>query len=303
MRAISILLVFIFLFTSTTHAAEKDMFIDYNGYKVAYHDAGRGQQTLLFIHGLPLSSQSWQCQVEFFKHKYRVVTVDLPGYGQSSPLKNDKMNNLSEFYADSIHAVLKELKINKVVYIGFATGGHVGMMFAKKHANLTDKLILINTSPQFATSRDWPYGFDKKAVDYFNQAFDTQSLPEIAQTLLKPAMQENCQAQLTAIKKLFTKMTVDCGVVTLKAFFNNIAYENYRPLLSKIKAKTLIIQSSLDKEVVPAVALYMRQHIKDAQLVEINGADHFVFATRKELFNQLVENFVNPKCQICKYNI
>jgi pimeloyl-ACP methyl ester carboxylesterase len=96
-------------------------------------------------------------------------------------------------------------------------------------------------------------------------------------------MQEACQSKLAPIKKIFTQMTIDCGVSTLKAFFNNIAYDNYRPFLKKIKAKTLITQSTLDKEVVPAVAFYMREKTKDAQIVEINGANNFVFAAQVPL--------------------
>lgn len=276
-------------------------YANYNGYKVYYQDVGKGPQTLLFIHGLPLSSESWQCQINYFKEHYRIITVDLPGYGQSSKLKDYMMKNISDFYAGSVHQVLTKLKLNKVVYIGFATGGHVGIAFATKYPQMVDKLVLVNTSPQFAQSADWPYGFDKKAVKYFDDAFNSKTLKEIAQVLIDPALQENCQSKLDTIKKVFTQMTVQCGVNTLKAFFSNIANENFRPLLPKIKADTLIIQSSLDKEVVSAVALYMREKIPHAQLVEINGADHFVFATRKDLFNQVLENFINPQCQLCEY--
>lgn len=295
-------MLLLFFLCGNSAAKELNPHIEFQNYKIAYHVYGQGENTLLFIHGLPLSSSSWECQVHYFKDKYRVITIDLPGYGESSKLKDLNQTDLSYFYADSIREVLKQLSIDKVNYIGFATGGHVGIAFAVRYPELVDRLVLIETSPQFAKFGDWPYGFDKQAVEYFNQAFDTKNLEAIAQILLQPAMLENCQQKLGHIKQIFTQMTIQCGVATLKAFFNNIALENFRPLLPNIKAKTLIIQATSDKVVVPQVTLYMRNTIPAAQLVEIEGADHFVFATRVTLINSLIENFISPECQLCQYN-
>jgi non-heme chloroperoxidase len=75
------------------------------------------------------------------------------------------------------------------------------------------------------------------------------------------------------------------------AFFRNIARDDDRALLPRILAPTLLITGALDREVPPAVGLFMRQRIPNAHLIEIPGGDHFVFATRPELVNRMLEQF------------
>src|SRR3990167_7942214 len=102
-------------------------YLHYKNMRIHYLKEGEGETTLLFVHGLPLQAQSWQKQIHYFRKQYTTLAIDLPGYGLSSPLPTTPIPQLSRFYSDLISDVLKQLHINKVVYIGFATGGHIGM--------------------------------------------------------------------------------------------------------------------------------------------------------------------------------
>jgi len=57
---------------------------DINNLKLHYEIAGKGETSLLFVHGLGGDGRVWKYQVEHFSERYQVVTVDLFGHGESS---------------------------------------------------------------------------------------------------------------------------------------------------------------------------------------------------------------------------
>ena len=65
---------------SKTVSTEK-IKIDDQGVNIDYDDSKIGDTTILFIHGWGIDKTYWTNQVTFFAKQYRVVTVDLPGFG------------------------------------------------------------------------------------------------------------------------------------------------------------------------------------------------------------------------------
>ena len=57
--------------------------------EINYNLSGKGGTTLLFVHGSYINQEYWEEQVNFFKDKYTVVTMDLPGLGKSGKDRND----------------------------------------------------------------------------------------------------------------------------------------------------------------------------------------------------------------------
>jgi pimeloyl-ACP methyl ester carboxylesterase len=88
-------------------------------------------------------------------------------------------------------------------------------------------------------------------------------------------------------------MSRAAGTDTLMGFFDGISRDDDRPLLSWIATPTLVVTSGIGREVPSAVGLYLREHIAESWLVEIAGADHFLFATRPRLVNMLLAQFLS----------
>lgn len=261
------------------------------GLSVHYNVVGQGDETILFIHGLPLNASSWKSQVDFFSKRYKVVTLDLFGYGASSPLPSINVKDLSGLYASSIKATLDYLGIQKVVYVGFATGAHVGLRFAHDYPATVNKLVLINTSPKFMQGDNWPFGFDQARAGEFVKVINQKSLEDSLKFLVDVATQENCP-NIAQIRTDILKMSLGVSKATLLSFFENLAKEDFRNFLPTLKMPTLIIASMIDKEVPVGVGIYMRAQIPHSSLVEINNMDHFVFITASGLVNSLIDNFI-----------
>jgi pimeloyl-ACP methyl ester carboxylesterase len=92
-----------------------------------YRDEGKGNPVAL-LHGYLESSEIWGSFRKELSKRNRVISMDLPGHGKSSPVCE---NQTIEIMADSVKAVLDHLDIGRAVIIGHSMGGYVTLAFAE----------------------------------------------------------------------------------------------------------------------------------------------------------------------------
>ena len=111
-----------------------------DGRKIAYVDEGSGPETIIFIHGLGSYLPAWKKNIEGLRDDFRVIALDLPGYGKSS---KEIHSGSMEFYADVVNEFAVKLGLENIVLGGHSMGGQISMVAALKYPNLISKLILI----------------------------------------------------------------------------------------------------------------------------------------------------------------
>ncbi len=117
-------------------------FLELHGDKVAYRDEGDGE-TLLLIHGMAGSSDSWRSVLPQLSKKYRVIAPDLLGHGQSDkPRISDY--SLGAF-AVWLRDLLDELGVSQATVVGHSLGGGVAMQFVYQHPDYVKRLVLISS--------------------------------------------------------------------------------------------------------------------------------------------------------------
>lgn len=109
---------------------------------LAYNVSGDGT-AIVFIHGFCQNKEVFKAQEQALSGHFKVVSVDLPGHGQSS-LSSDLSIKL---IAERLQATLKLLKISKAILIGHSMGGYVAMTFAKLYPKAILGVGLINSTP------------------------------------------------------------------------------------------------------------------------------------------------------------
>ncbi len=102
------------------------------GLKIHFTVQGRpGGKTIIFVHGWTCDDRSWSRQVAAFARDYRVVTLDLPGHGQSdSPPSTGYSIRL---FADAVEAVRKEIGADRIVLVGHSMGAVVSRIYTLAH--------------------------------------------------------------------------------------------------------------------------------------------------------------------------
>ncbi len=117
---------------SNTPAPTIDRF-DANGVSLAYTVQGSGEPVVL-LHGLYSNSRrSWELPgtVDLLAANYQVITLDLPGHGQSD--KPDRADAYGTAMVDDVMKLLDHLKIKKAHIVGYSMGGMITMKLLTKH--------------------------------------------------------------------------------------------------------------------------------------------------------------------------
>lgn len=117
-------------------------FITHKGTQISFSDTGKGTAIVL-LHGFLENSTMWDYFIADFSKKYRIISIDLLGHGNTEPLG---YVHSMEDNADVVHAVLSELKIRKAVFVGHSMGGYVALAFAELYADNVKGMVLLNST-------------------------------------------------------------------------------------------------------------------------------------------------------------
>ena len=114
-----------------------------NGAEIYYEDVGSGSQTIVFAHGLLWSCRMFDGQVTALKDRYRCISFDFRGQGQTEVTKDGY--DMDTLYEDAA-ALIETLNLAPCHFAGLSMGGFIGMRLAARRPELLRSLILMETS-------------------------------------------------------------------------------------------------------------------------------------------------------------
>lgn len=128
-----------YLVDKYTDAASQ--FIGIQGSRVHYKDEGEGE-VLVLIHGTASSLLTWDKWAQQLAQQFRVIRMDLPGFGLTGPDKADRYE-VSDDIA-FLHTFLKKLNVDQAHIVGSSLGGRIAWEYSIEHPQQVQTLTLIN---------------------------------------------------------------------------------------------------------------------------------------------------------------
>jgi len=116
---------------------------------IHFRDQGSGHP-IVFIHGFCDSLELWEDFVAPFTADYRVITVDLPGFGQSALLPQPFT---LDDVGDALASWIGELNLGQPILVGHSLGGYVSLSMLERHASQMSGVVLFH-STAFADSEE-----------------------------------------------------------------------------------------------------------------------------------------------------
>ncbi len=257
-----------------------------NGAELYYEEHGNGPETVVLAHGLLWSGRMFHRQVEALSERFRCVTFDFRGQGQSEVTRSGyDMDTLAEDAA----ALIEKLEYNPCHFAGLSMGGFVGMRLAIRRPELLKSLILLETSADpepdenrgkyrllnftarwlgmgLVASRVMPIMFGKK---FLNDTDRSDEKTEWRRHLVRN--------DRIGISRAVT------GVLNRDGVYDQ---------LDEISLPTLIIVGDQDVATVPEKSERIHARIKDSQLVVIPGAGHTSTVEEPTAVTAVMETFL-----------
>ena len=150
-RLLLLVLLFILAAPFMQSGAKAEVVSAKDGVRIHYSVQGKGEPTLVFVHCWSCNRHLWDSQVPVFAKNHRVVTIDLPGHGESG---QGRKNWSVESYADDVNVVLTKLNLKRVILIGSSMGGPVVLEATRRMPDRVLAIVPVDTLHNVETTVD-----------------------------------------------------------------------------------------------------------------------------------------------------
>lgn len=239
-----------------------------NGATIAYTITGGGGDTVLLIHGYPLNGNLFEKQREALSGSYRVITVDLRGFGDSvAPDSNASI----QIYANDVLALMDQLGISQAIIGGHSMGGAVTVQLYQMAPTRFLGMILNDAAvmpPPVAEQYMW--------LGFVEQAPMTQAsglLPLLVPNFLTGATR-------TTRPGLVQKVSQQIDAASLNGLIGGAHALQTRPdysaLFAQIAVPVLLLYGQEDTLTPVEQAMMLHTLLPQSKLVIVAGASHAV---------------------------
>jgi pimeloyl-ACP methyl ester carboxylesterase len=207
--------------------------------------------------------------------------------GASDPLPQDRLPPW-ESYAEELVAVLDAVGSERAAILAEMDGGPLALFFAGTRPDRTSALILANTAAKFVVADDYPIGIPPEVGEailaQFDQGWDTDAL--LAVFLPSRAGDERFRHWFAKTQRAMASPKA------AQPLLRTMLEVDVRTVLPLIQAPTLVLHRWDLQLLSIEHAHYLVEHIPNAKLVELPGADAPLIWEEPQLALDLIEEFL-----------
>lgn len=248
-----------------------------DGVPIHYSVQGKGEPALVFVHCWSCDRNLWENQVPEFAKKHRVVTIDLPGHGQSG---QGRKNWTIESFGDDVKTVVTKLDLKRVVLIGSSMGAPISLEATRRMPERVVAIVpvdsLLNVDEKVppealeAVIKQMQADYKGSVTGLMNQFFFSPATPAaVKERVLREA----------------TSRPPEMAIAILKGIF---AYDAI-PALREIKVPV----SAINGDRSPTNLEANRKYAPQFQAVIIKDTGHYPMLENPARFNQLLTEILS----------
>ncbi len=250
---------------------------------LGYEVAGEGP-ALVLLHAFPLNRAMWKPQVDALRDRFKVVTPDFRGFGESG-LPGGPMT-VEEYAIDTL-GLLDQLGIDSFVLGGCSMGGYVAFRIAAQAPKRVKALVLADTRAE----ADSEEGRQRRsaAIARIDSEGPGGFLEEFAAQVVGPTTREQRPQVVRAVREVVGSPPAESLTAALSALG---ARPDSTPLLTSITVPALVVVGEEDTLTPPSCAEAIAAGIRGALLFKIPGAGHLANMEAAEAFNGAARAFL-----------
>lgn len=253
---------------------------DINGQSIHYEDTGGDGEAIVFSHGFFMSGGMFDPQVQALKDRYRCITWDERGHGETvtSP---DPFTYWDS--ADDLFGLLDHLGIEKAVLAGMSQGGFLSIRAALARPERVNALILIDSQPG-PENPDTLEGYNQLIAAWTAPGGPPQEVVDTVSAIILGAGFDDPR---------WMEAARNMEPVTVNQIYETLTTrDDVTPRLGEITIPVLVLHGDQDAAISVDVARAYVTQLPNGELVEVEGAGHAANLTHPEPTNAAIEAFL-----------
>lgn len=258
-------------------------YIHHQGGKIYYSDQGEGKPVLL-LHGYLESSEIWENFAARLASEFRVISVDLPGHGQSKTYGD---SHSMEFMASAVKSLVDSLNLKKVFLTGHSLGGYVTLAFAELSPDSLSGYSLFHShplpdSPETLLKREREIAIIRSGKKYL-------LYPENVSMMFAPGNLQRLDEAVQRSKDIASKIGDEGIIAVLNGMMTRPSRVN---VMEKGEVPSLWILGRNDSHI-PCDAIQAKINIpSNCKVVVLENSGHMGFVEEEDLSVEIISGFI-----------
>ena len=271
-------------------------FITINKHRIHYIVSGKGNRWFIFLHGFGANLRSWNKVVPAFDSVGKTLVYDRPGFGLSDrplPGQWSNINPYSHFgHLTELREMLRELKIEKAVFIGNSMGARTAVEMALVYPELVEALVLVDPALS-KTKNDLFFRFVSQipAVDHWAPVF-VRSFASTGLSIVSNAYHNPSRITKETIRDYTIALKASNWDIGLWEFTKANYSEDTNEATTQVKCPVLLMTGSDDKVIPATLTIALTNRFEYAELVVIPNCGHLPQEECPLEFEKVVLKFI-----------
>jgi len=251
-----------------------------DGTPISYEIWGKGEPTLVFVHGWSCDARYWRAQVPHFSETYRVVMLDLAGHGHSG---SNRTRYSMKAFGEDLRAVTVATGSHEVILIGHSMGGYVIAEAARLMPDRVVGLIGIDTLENIEypmTSEERDQMLAPLESDF--PAGSRQFVREMISPRTDPLIRDWIMADMAAAPP-------SVALSAMREMVSQYVTGEAAKIFDEIRIPVVVVNGDLW----PINYEANRRHICSFDAIVLKDADHFLMLDRADEFNSALEKAID----------
>lgn len=266
------------------------MMVKIRGVSYSVETYGEGRP-LVLLHGFTGSAETWHPLLNMFQ-SCQVILIDLIGHGRTDSPADYRRYSMEETVLD-LHALFKELELDKPVLAGYSMGGRAALSYAVRYPETVSKLILESCTPGLLSSeeRKKRQQSDKELAEMISE----KGIPHFVQHWEEIPLFASQKELPEAIQNRERSKRLKNNAAGLSNSLLGMGTGSQTPVwtgLSSLHIPVLLICGERDEKFC-RLAEEMKGLLPLSTYIKMKDAGHAVHVEQPQIFGKIVNEFVN----------
>lgn len=253
--------------------------ISSDGVKISFDMLGEGEPALVLIHGWSNNRSIWDAQVSHFSERYKVVTIDLPGFGESG---NNRSNWTMASFGEDVATVIKKINLEQVVLVGFSMGGPVVVEAANIVPDRVTGVVLVDNM------HDVEMTYPPLVISYIDSVFmDLITNPTNEKLVGSGFYKKNPEASFERV----LSMLKDASRIGWRETLNDYLRWHNEDMTTSLQ-KCQVPVTAINSDMEPTNVEAFKKLVSSYQAKIVPDVGHVIMWDAPEEFNRLLEESI-----------